>query len=121
MKPPFNFGLRFFLRVLLPGFLLAIATFPGAKTVLEVTRINLDNIYLLTGLVLLLGWWCSLMDMQIYMLFEGRRYWPNRPRLFRRIREYLVSKETARMKQLLKDAFSPNDITAREAATELRK
>src|SRR5437763_4720367 len=120
MKPPFNFGLRFFLRVLLPGFILALSVFPVAKTILDCTHITIENAYLLSGTTLLLGWWCSLMDMPIYMAFEGRTwFWLDRLRPVRRIQDYFIKKETTRLKELLNRVDNPvDDKDAREAATE---
>jgi uncharacterized Zn-finger protein len=95
-----------------------IALFPAARTLLKFWEIHIDALYLFTSLVLLTGWLCSILDMPIYMFFEGRN-WPG---IFAKLRRALIKRETKRMENLKSCALtSLDDNTALEAATELRK
>jgi uncharacterized Zn-finger protein len=118
MKPPFNFGLRFFFRVLFPGFILTLAAYPAVRSALNYIEIHIDTTYLFAVMVLFLGWLCPLLDMPIYMAFEGRRW----PRSLRALKEALINREIKRMTKLSNIAVnSRDDDQAREASTELRK
>lgn len=79
MKLPFTFGTRLVFRIVLPGMVLAAFSYPAVD---EATRLwpglALSPQVMFPLLAVLLGWVVSLLDMQIYMLFEGRRFWPQR-------------------------------------------
>jgi hypothetical protein len=77
MKLPFSFGLKFVFRLLFPGFILAIGISPILQTVLERVGIPHWNVIAFIILTIFLGWIIMVMDMPIYMAFEGRRYWPS--------------------------------------------
>jgi hypothetical protein len=90
MKLPFAFNLTLIYRLLLPGFLFSLGLFPLFNTgknfgiPLEVS---------LTLSTILLGWLVVVLDMQIYMIFEGRRYWPRSvSNLFLRLEERRLSR-----------------------------
>ncbi len=76
MKLPFEFNLKLFFRLLLPGFLLAIGFFPLIKTLLDHAWKGISDAYILTFSAIILGWLVVVLDMPIYIAFEGRRYWP---------------------------------------------
>lgn len=99
MKLPFTFGNRLIFRLILPGFLLAISFFPlvsllGAKVSGEEPNASL----LIPLLTFFFGWLITLSDMGIYMLFEGRQFWPNF------MREWGIRREQKRLNQLLGEA-----------------
>jgi hypothetical protein len=113
MKLPFAFNLTLLYRLLLPGFLLSLGLFPlfdaGRKLgiPLEVS---------LTLSTILLGWLVVILDMQIYMVFEGRRYWPNPLlNLFMRLEE----RRLARLRQAI-DQKKINKRRYLEALPEIR-
>jgi uncharacterized Zn-finger protein len=116
MKAPFGFGLRFFLRVLLPGFVLTCALLPALIPLLDLLQANIPAILAITPATLLLGWLCTVLDMPIYMLFEGRRFWPPG------IREACRLREQSRLDRVRDRAFQgASERVRREAATDLRR
>jgi hypothetical protein len=76
MKLPFDLGVKLFFRLLLPGFLLTLGLFPILFALLDSFGLaqQRDVAFVLT--TILLGWLLLAGDMPIYMLLEGRRYWP---------------------------------------------
>lgn len=76
MKLPFDFGARFVLRLLLPSVILALALFPLAAAARHAAGVKLADEILFTATGLLAGFAMLLLDMPIYMLLEGRRFWP---------------------------------------------
>ncbi len=86
MKLPFSFSLKFIFRLLLPGFVATLSFVPVLQTVLKWLRVAFPIEWAFLLACVALGWLFVVLDMQIYMLFEGRRYWP-RPvrRLFLRL------------------------------------
>ena len=76
MKLPISFGNRLFFRLLIPGFLIAslIAVLFGDKILGDDPIVPKAAFFTLgtigAGFVILL------LDQQIYMLLEGRKYWP---------------------------------------------
>jgi len=66
--------------MLLPGSILALGFFPLTLMLLDAVGWSKRaevSFLVSTGLF---GWLMSILDLQIYMLFEGRRYWPKRIR-----------------------------------------
>lgn len=76
MKLPFSLGSRLVFRLLFPGSVLAVALLPLVEWLLGVLGIPVERLTLLSILAVALGWLVSIADMQIYMLYEGRRFWP---------------------------------------------
>ena len=76
MKLPFSFSLKFVFRLLLPGLIVAIVLLPLINTLLPL-QYSSSLGYVFTISVIFLGWLFVVLDMPIYMAFEGRRYWPN--------------------------------------------
>ena len=117
MKLPFDIGLKLFLRMLLPGSILALGFFPLTLMLLDAVGWSKRaevSFLVSTGLF---GWLMSILDLQIYMLFEGRRYWP------KRIRSLFVRSEWKRLSGII-DAIEnnlPSSSAAREASVEFRK
>jgi hypothetical protein len=60
-------------RLVLPGLILALVMWPA---VVSIDRAPLDPLLYLPFVALFGGWLLGLCDTQIYMLYEGRRYWP---------------------------------------------
>jgi hypothetical protein len=76
MKLPFTFSFASLLRLFLPGLILGGALYPWAISLLYAANIHVADEYLMSALVLFSGWLTTLLDMHIYMFFEGRRFWP---------------------------------------------
>lgn len=95
MKLPFTFGLRLVYRLFLPGLILALGFSPSFflffRDISEFARFE----WVIVTAVLMLGWLISISDMHIYMIFEGRRYWPNS------IKSWFISREERRLQKLL--------------------
>jgi hypothetical protein len=94
MKLPFEFGTKLVFRLVFPGVILAAATTPLVNAVLDITEIRLKIEYLFPIETLAWGWLVVVCDMHIYMLFEGRRYWPDV------IRRVFLRREEARLQRL---------------------
>lgn len=76
MKLPFDLSLKFAFRVLLPGLVLALALLPLMDTALQGLHIGIAKEIVFIGIALVCGWLVLTLDMPIYMLYEGRRFWP---------------------------------------------
>lgn len=88
MKLPFSFNLKFIFRLLFPGFIVSIVLFPAIRTICDHLYITIQSEYLITLTTLVAGWLFVVLDMHIYMILEGRRYWPKWLRkLFKRSEE----------------------------------
>lgn len=76
MKLPIGFGNKFFFRVIFPGAILCMGLLkPTYILVAHAEAIDHLQIILVAE-IFILGWCFVVLDMPIYMLFEGRRYWP---------------------------------------------
>jgi hypothetical protein len=82
MKLPFTLGIKFVFRIILPGFILALGFLPILRTIVDLTDRLIPLEYAFAIAILLLGWILVIFDMPIYMVFEGRRYWPQILRTF---------------------------------------
>lgn len=76
MKLPVTFATRLIFRLLLPGLILALVLMPLLALMLNAVGLQIDTIIVFPFLVIMSGWLIVLLDMPIYMLLEGRRYWP---------------------------------------------
>ncbi len=76
MKLPFDIDLKIVFRVLLPGVVVAFALLPLLNGVLDMLTASAYAEAGFTALALLGGWVVLTLDMPIYMLYEGRRFWP---------------------------------------------
>jgi hypothetical protein len=101
MKLPFDLGVKLFFRLLLPGFLLSIGASPIIFTLVDwfnqsfSPSISYEIAFVVT--IMLMGWLLVVLDMPIYMLFEGRRFWP------KFLREFFCLREKARLKRVDED------------------
>jgi hypothetical protein len=77
MKLPFDLGVKLFFRLLLPGFLLTLGISPLLFALLDIVRLANQNQVAFVLTTILVGWLILAADMPIYMLLEGRRYWPD--------------------------------------------
>jgi len=76
MKPPIDFGNKFFFRVVFPGTVIAAACARATQTVLQHYGVKIPIEYALPVEIFIFGWAFVVLDMPIYMAFEGRRFWP---------------------------------------------
>lgn len=114
MKLPFAFSLKLVFRLLLPGFVISLGLFPVLQVCLDALRVEFVAIGAFLLCVVVTGWLFIVLDMPIYMLFEGRRYWPDV------IRRYFLKREEKRKGRLLA-AFNSGDVRRkREISVELR-
>lgn len=117
MKLPFSFSLKFVFRLLLPGFLAALSLVPVLHVALLQLNVRFPLEWAFLLLCVLLGWLFVLLDMPIYMAFEGRRYWP------RTLKGYFLSKERKRMLRLesiVRESQATDRDQYLEASVELR-
>ena len=94
MKLPFDFSIKFIFRLVFPGAILAAALAPLVHAILRILGIYFKFEYIFPIEVIVWGWAIAISDMHIYMLFEGRRYWP--PLL----RQLLIRNQERRLKRL---------------------
>jgi hypothetical protein len=118
MKLPFDFGIKLFFRLLLPGFFIAFGFMPILFAVLDhYGQSNKHEISFIIGTVIT-GWAVIILDTPIYMLFEGRRFWP------RFLSTRFLSREERRLK-IIKEKVKKLEILDRktylEASVELRR
>src|ERR1700759_602397 len=76
MKLPFEFGPKLVFRLGLPGMVLGVTTAPLVFAFAHAINVNIDRLEVITLGTVFWGWAVSLSDMPIYMLYEGRRFWP---------------------------------------------
>ena len=80
--------------------MLGIATAPLVFAFAKTVRIEVDRLEVVAIGTVFWGWAMSLADMPIYMLYEGRRFWPARLRAWALERE---TRRLAKIKQNLTD------------------
>jgi hypothetical protein len=114
MKFPFDFSIKLIFRLVLPGFLLSLGVFPVLRIVLRMNGWLDKGEYAFIILIILLGWAIVICDMRVYMLFEGRRYWP------RPLRWFFQKREQKRLERVTKNLDSKDERIKLEAFFELR-
>jgi hypothetical protein len=101
MKLPFDLGVKLFFRLLLPGFVLSLGIAPMTFMLVDYLKesfhypISFEIAFIIT--IMLMGWLIVVLDMPIYMLFEGRRFWP------KSLREFFIAREQSRLKRIDRD------------------
>ena len=95
MKLPFEFGTKLIFRLVFPGVILALATTPLVDGLLDLAHTSVKFEYQFPIETIVWGWLVVVCDMYIYMLFEGRRFWPDA------LRAFCVRREKARLNRLL--------------------
>lgn len=116
MKLPFEFGTKLVFRLVFPGVVLAVVTMPIVNTFLDVAGMQIKIEYLFPVETIAWGWLVVVCDMHIYMLFEGRRYWPEV------IRGFFVGRENLRLQRLRAIPIPAEGLDRRqylEAAVEI--
>ena len=92
MKLPFTFGTdQVLFRMVLPGVILALVLWPA---LVSVDGAPVDALLYLPLVALFGGWLIGLCDTQIYMIYEGRRFWP------RWLRDWGLRRERRRLRGL---------------------
>jgi hypothetical protein len=76
VKLPFEFGIPLIFRLALPGSLLALLTFRTTQPLFDGFTTVLTPETVLAFQAVFYGWLIVISDIHIYVLFEGRRYWP---------------------------------------------
>jgi hypothetical protein len=76
MKLPLDFGIKLVFRLVFAGVILAAALVPAVHGAVHALGIGIKAEYLFPVEVIFCGWAVMICDMRIYMLFQGRRYWP---------------------------------------------
>ena len=114
MKLPFDFGVKLIFRLVLPGFLLSLGLLPLLRLVLQLNGWADKWEYAFVAMIILLGWAVIIADMPIYMLMEGRRFWPDR------IKEFFMGRLKQELAQLQADTNSADANRKREAWFSLR-
>ena len=76
MKLPFDLGVKFIFRLVAPGFVLALGLYPLLAGLRDASGVTAPVEYIFIVSILIAGWLMILLDQPIYMLFEGRRFWP---------------------------------------------
>ena len=118
MKLPFSFSLKFAFRLLLPGFILSLGIFPILQTILDQLKLTITSEFVFFLSVVIIGWIFVILDMPIYMAFEGRRYWP------KPLWNYFKSLEENRLKKLkkqIRDSKNSDIVKYLESSVELRR
>ncbi len=115
MKLPFDFANKLLLRLVLPGALLAALFWP----VLLALRVGLDleapDAVLAPVCVIAFGWLMLFVDMPVYMLAQGRRFWPAW------LKRRAVAAEAGRLTRLTQARREAGEDMAREYDLEIRQ
>lgn len=98
MKFPFEFNIKLVFRLILPGLILSLALLPFFETVIEDLHLQVKVEAAFAFFVVFVGWLFVISDMHIYMLYEGRRYWP------RRLKQWKVNLQRKRVDRLFSEA-----------------
>lgn len=114
MKLPFDFGIKLIFRLIFPGFFIALGLIPLLRIGLDLGGWREGFQYAFVVLIIFAGWVITICDMYIYMLFEGRRYWP-RPIIW-----FFKKCEQRRLDRLVRESNSADDLISHEAWFDLR-
>ena len=123
MKIPINFSIGLFFRLILPGFLLSVGILPLLQTLLDNLDLSQQIEAVFAVATVGLGWLMIASDMPVYMLLEGRRYWPD---WLWSLLHGAEKRRLGRINQRIDDFYatdSPSDTVERkyrEAGVELR-
>jgi hypothetical protein len=96
MKLPFDFGIKLIFRLLIPGFFLSLGFLPLLNTILDIGGWADKFEYIFVLVVIFMGWLIIISDMNIYMLLEGRRFWPDR------LRKFFIKREKRKLAGILR-------------------
>lgn len=118
MKLPFDLGVKLFFRLLLPGFFLTLGLLPAEHSLVDWAKWPIRIEYILLLSITLTGWLIVILDMPIYMLFEGRRFWPNF------LSKIFVNREKGRLMEIQENIAKLKNSQPQkylEASVEIRK
>jgi hypothetical protein len=117
MKFPFTFDTKLIFRLVLPGLLLAVTLAPWVHGVMHALGIWIKLQYALPVEAIVWGFAVVMSDMSIYMVLEGRRYWP------RFLYNFLRDREEQRRLALaaIMEKDGPNTRRGLEAGVEHSK
>jgi hypothetical protein len=96
VKLPFDIGLRLLLRLLLPGGVLALGFLPLSRSIQNIANVKISDEVVIAASGILFGILIMLLDMPIYLLLEGRRYWP------RWVRQIGIERQRKRLERILR-------------------
>jgi hypothetical protein len=117
MKLPFSLSLKFVFRLLLPGLIVSTSLLPVIRTLLDRLHYGYSLEYVFTVSIIFFGWLFIVLDMPIYMAFEGRR-WP------KGLWNFFKRQEEKRLRNLLQKnekSYEENDYqTYIETSVEIR-
>jgi hypothetical protein len=116
VKLPFDFATKFLLRLLLPGALLTAISWPVLLGLRHRLGLAVDDKAVLPVAILAWGWTLLLLDMPIYMAFEGRRFWPAP---LRRFGAWWQARRLARL--IARRAALGDDPVGTEVALKIRR
>jgi hypothetical protein len=119
LKFLFGFATKFLFRMILPGALLAAALMPALGAGTALLAVPWRPEYLYVGAAIILGWIVLLADMPIYMLFEGRRFWPRTVHRWARKREAARLEKHLRLSAELMAGPNPEPLKALEHDIEI--
>lgn len=129
MKLPFAVGVKLVFRLLVPGFFLTLGLYPLLATIRDSAGSSLPYEYLFILSIVVTGWFVTVIDQPLYMLYEGRRYWPDG------LKRWFVGKASKRLQKHIRDEEkyyrlkeqqpepqkTASDRKYREASVEKRK
>lgn len=119
MKLPFTFGSQLIFRLALPGLLLALVLLPPLQVISEQIAPTIEIGVVFPVFAVLAGLFMVLLDMPIFMVFEGRRYWPSW------LKKKFLASEKRRLERLrnarAKAKNEGDNLTATEKAIEIFK
>jgi hypothetical protein len=105
MKLPFELGVKFVFRLIAPGFVLSLGMYPLLAGLRDATGVSAKIEYIFIVNMLITGWLVVLLDQPLYMLFEGRRFWPGR------LWKWFYKIEQRRLAKLLKIAAETSELS----------
>jgi hypothetical protein len=117
MKLPFDFALKFIFRMVLPGALLTALFWPILVTISDCLSLTVPKLALIPVCILLLGWLVILFDMQIYMIAEGRKFWPD---WLRKLRTSAHQQRVAKM-EVIANKATPLSFKENEFSLQIRQ
>lgn len=115
MKLPFDFGIKLIFRLIVPGLFLSLALLPALNAVLRLGGWESSFEYVFGLAVVFVGWLVIISDMPLYMLFEGRRFWPAR------LWEYCAAREAKRVRDLQDRVRDYRSQSQDEGLSEVRR
>lgn len=95
MKLPFEFGIKLIFRLVIPGFFISLGFLPVLRASLEGGGWADKFEYVFVISIIFFGWLIIISDMWVYMIYEGRRFWPGP------VAHFFIEREKRRLAGLL--------------------